>query len=118
MLLRFVQTAFEYQTDDEQFGREKYLIPDETLYYGICDCEDRSILFAHLVRKLVGLPVVGLDYPGHIATAVQFSQRLPGAYVNYEGEDYLICDPTYINADIGMVMPQFKDTPPVLIGLP
>ena len=118
MLLRFVQTAFEYQTDDQQFGREKYLIPDETLYYGSCDCEDRSILFAHLVRELVGLPVVGLDYPGHIATAVQFSQRLPGAHVGYRGEQYLICDPTYINADIGMVMPQFKDTPPVLIGLP
>lgn len=117
MLLRFVQTAFEYQTDQQQFGREKYLIPDETLYYGICDCEDRSILFGHLVRELVGLKVVGLDYPGHIATAVKFSTKLPGTYVEYGGEQYLICDPTYINADIGMAMPQFKDTAPELIGL-
>ncbi len=118
ILLRFVQTAFAYQTDQEQFGEEKYMIPDETLYYSYCDCEDRSILFAHLVRKLTGLSVIGLDYPGHVATAVKFSGELPGAYVTHRNEKYLVCDPTYINAEIGMVMSQFKDTPPELIGLP
>lgn len=118
ILLRFVQTAFDYQTDQEQFGREKYLIPDETLFYSYSDCEDRSILFSHLVRKLVGLPVIGLDYPGHIATAVSFNGNVTGDAVQYRGRRYVICDPTYINADIGMAMPQFKDTPPELIGLP
>ena len=118
MLLRFVQTAFAYQTDDEQFGREKYLIPDETLFYSYCDCEDRSILFAHLVRKLVGVPVIGLDYPGHIATAVNFTGDVTGDAVQYRDRRYVICDPTYINADIGMVMPQFKEVSPILIGLP
>ncbi len=118
ILLRFVQTAFDYQTDQEQFGREKYLIPDETLFYSYCDCEDRSILFSHLVRKLVGLPVIGLDYPGHIATAVSFNGNVTGDAVQYQDRRYVICDPTYINADIGMTMPQFKDTPPELIGLP
>ena len=117
LLLRFVQTAFKYQTDDEQFGREKYLIPDETLFYSYSDCEDRSILFAHLVRKLVGVPVIGLDYPGHIATAVNFTGEVTGDAVQYGDTRYVICDPTYINADIGMAMPQFKDTPAVVIGL-
>ncbi|HKL77731.1 MAG TPA: hypothetical protein VJ985_05105, partial [Gammaproteobacteria bacterium] len=32
-LLRFAQTAFEYQTDQKQFGREDYLYPEETLFY-------------------------------------------------------------------------------------
>ncbi len=117
LLLRFVQTAFKYQTDDEQFGREKYLIPDETLYYQICDCEDRSILFTQLVKRLTGLEVIGLDYPGHIATAVSFSQPFPGDSIDHNGKQYVICDPTYINADIGMSMPMYKNVNPRLIYL-
>ena len=94
------------------------MIPDETLYYSYCDCEDRSILFAYLVRKLTGLSVIGLDYPGHVATAVKFNDELPGAYVTHRNEKYLVCDPTYINAEIGMVMSRYKDVKPELIGLP
>jgi len=116
-LLRFVQTAFDYQVDGQQFGREKYLIPDETLAYDYCDCEDRSILFAYLVRTLVGLPIIGLDYPGHIATAVKFKGFSGGAKVKYNGSRYTICDPTYINADVGIAMPQFKDVKPAMISI-
>ena len=47
-LLRFVQTAFEYQTDPEQFNREKFFFAEEVIYYPACDCEDRSVLFAYL----------------------------------------------------------------------
>jgi hypothetical protein len=31
ILLRFVQTAFEYKTDDAQFGGEKYMFAAEKL---------------------------------------------------------------------------------------
>ncbi|OGU27795.1 MAG: hypothetical protein A2X66_07425 [Ignavibacteria bacterium GWA2_54_16] len=115
MLLRFVQTAFDYKTDPEQFGREKPLFPDETLFYPYCDCEDRSILFAYLVKNLFGLDVVALDYPGHIATAVKFGSAISGDSVQFRGATYTICDPTYINADIGMCMPQFKEIVPNVI---
>ena len=73
VLLRFVQTGFSYLTDSEQFGREKFMFPEETLSYPYSDCEDRSFLFAYLVSSLLGLDVIGLDYPGHVATAVKFS---------------------------------------------
>ena len=116
-LLRFVQTAFEYKTDDQQFGREKYLMPEETLYYPASDCEDRSILFAFLVKRLLGLDIVALDYPGHIATAVKFRSDIGGDTVQYNGSRYVICDPTYINADAGMCMPDFKNVTPVVIPL-
>ena len=43
-LLRFVQTAFEYKTDEDQFNTENYLFPLETLHYPYSDCEDRSAL--------------------------------------------------------------------------
>ncbi|MDX2129225.1 MAG: hypothetical protein SFU91_09345 [Chloroherpetonaceae bacterium] len=118
-LLRFVQKAFQYKTDDDQFGYEKYFFPEESIFYPYCDCEDRSILYAYLIRKLIGLEVVGLDYPGHIATAVKFSSPLEGDFDKLEvnGDSYIICDPTYINADIGMAMPNLKNTVPTIIPL-
>jgi len=110
LLLRFVQTSLEYKTDEEQFGREKYLFIEETLFFPYCDCEDRSILFSYLVDRLVGLKTVGLLYPGHIAVGVQFNATVPGDAVLVDGERFVVCDPTYINADIGMAMPQFQKT--------
>ena len=114
-LLRFVQTSFDYKTDQQQFNKEKYLMPEETLHYPASDCEDRSIFFAYLVRNLLGLKVVGLNYPGHIATAVLFHGEVGGTHVNYQGKRYVVCDPTYINADTGMAMPQFKTEAPKVI---
>lgn len=107
-LLRFVQNAFAYKTDDQQFGGEKYLFADETLYYPFSDCEDRSVLFSYLVRELVGLEVVGLMYPGHAATAVKFNRNVPGDYITYRGKKYTICDPTYVNATYGMIIPDVR----------
>ncbi|MEL6135316.1 MAG: hypothetical protein AAFR59_18315, partial [Bacteroidota bacterium] len=86
-LLRFVQTAFPYQTDAMQFGGEKYLFADEVLYYPYSDCEDRSVLFSWLVREIVGLDVIGVLYPGHAATAVRFNRTVPGDYISYRGKN-------------------------------
>ena len=110
ILLHFVQTAFEYATDDEQFGYERPLFADETLYYPYSDCEDRAILYSVLVRELLGLDVVLLHYPGHLATAVCFDSEVSGDYMMIGGRRYTVCDPTYINANIGQAMPQFKQT--------
>jgi hypothetical protein len=60
---------------------------------------------------------VGLDYPGHISTAVRFNTEVSGDSVVFEGNKFIICDPTYINADVGMAMPMFKDTTPKIIRL-
>jgi hypothetical protein len=114
LLLHFVQ-SFPYKTDQDQFGREKYFFPEEALYYSYCDCEDRSALFAYLVKRLTGLDVVGLDYPGHVATAVRFSSSLPGDAVTVRNQKYIVCDPTYLGADLGMSQPAYKDVKPVII---
>ena len=116
-LLSFVQKAFSYKTDDGQFGHEKYMLPEETVFYPYSDCEDRSFFFAYLVRKLVGLEVVGLDYPGHVATGVRFNDNLPGDYVVNNNVKYMVCDPTYINATLGMAMPQYKKTKPEVVKI-
>lgn len=117
IVLRFVQTAFQYKTDGDQFGREKSFFSDETLFYPYCDCEDRSIIFSYLIRQILDREVVGLDYPGHIATGVNFATKIEGDHIIVDNKVFTICDPTYINADLGMAMPQFKDVEPEIIKL-
>ncbi len=115
VLLSFVQEAFDYATDPEQFGYEKPFFVEELFYYPYCDCEDRSVLYSYLVRKLLGLDVVLLRYPNHIATAVNFDNEAIGDYVVISGKNFTVCDPTFIGAPIGMAMPSFKNVAPTVI---
>ncbi|MDK2779133.1 MAG: hypothetical protein KYX62_15880 [Pseudomonadota bacterium] len=113
-LLRFVQTAFAYKTDQDQFQEENYLFPLETLHYPYSDCEDRAALFAWLTESLLGLDVVILDYPGHVATAVAFDGEVSGDSWRYRGKRYVVADPTYINASAGMTMPRYAGVKPAI----
>ena len=119
ILLNFVQTAFDYKTDAQQFGYEKYFYPEEVIAYPYSDCEDRSALFSWLVTTYTDAKVVGLQYEGHIATAVYFGDNvdMEGDKFSYAGKKYYVCDPTYVNASIGMTMPQFKGKMPKIIKI-
>lgn len=119
IILNFVQTAFDYKTDDQQFGYEKYFYPEEVIAYPYSDCEDRSALFAWLVTTYTDAKVIGLQYEGHLATAVCFGDdvNISGDMFSYAGKKYYVCDPTYINATIGMTMPQFKDKMPKIVKM-
>jgi len=104
-LLNFVQTAFVYKLDDEVWGDDRAFFAEETLYYPYCDCEDRAILFSHLVRDLLGLDVVLVYYPGHLATAICFGEDVKGDYISLDGRKFVVSDPTYFHASVGMTMP-------------
>ena len=104
-LLNFAQTAFEYGYDEEQWGEERAFFAEETMYYPYSDCEDRAILFSHLMRDLLGLDVALIYYPGHLATAVCFNEEVQGDYLTIDNRRFIVCDPTYINASIGESMP-------------
>jgi len=118
LLLRFAQTAFAYKTDGDQFGREKYMFVEETLSYPYSDCEDRAVLYAWLVREVLGGEVVGLSYPGHVATAVRVRNMKPGAAtVDYDGKRYVVADPTYIGADVGMAMSAYANVRPDIVRI-
>ncbi len=110
MLLDFVQNAFEYGYDNEIWGCDRAFFAEETLYYPYCDCEDRSILFSHLVRDLLGLDVMLVYYPGHLATAVRFSEPVDGDYIVDNQKKYTVCDPTYIGAPVGKTMPDMNNS--------
>ncbi len=106
-LLYFVQEAFPYRTDEEQFGKEKYFYPEEVLHFPYADCEDRSALFACLVREFTRQEVIGLVFPGHVATAVSIPGKKDGSFITHNGKNYWICDPTYRGASVGQCMPRF-----------
>lgn len=105
--------ALAYQTDQEQFGYEKYMFPDEVLAYPYADCEDRSALFAYMVRRFLRLNVLVIVYPGHVSTAVELSGAPVGDVVEHGGHVYAICDPTYIGSTPGMNAPAFKTLQPL-----
>lgn len=113
ILLNFVQTAFAYKIDEQQFGREKYFFPEEVIGHPYSDCEDRSALFGWLVSHFIGYDVIGVLYCDHLATAVCFGDdaQMEGASISYGGKRYIVCDPTYRNAPIGTVMPRFANKP-------
>lgn len=115
MLLNFVQNAFTYKPDGDQFGHEKYFFPDEIFYYPCSDCEDRSILFTWLVKHFTEYDCVGLDYPGHVNTAVNFNEEINGTYINLEDKKYIVCDPTYVNAPIGYLDLKYTKWQPKII---
>ena len=105
-VLNFVQNAFNYQVDEKQFGKEKVMFAQETLYYDYSDCEDRAILFASLVKNMFKIGIIGVKYKNHMATALYVP--LSGDSIKVKGRKFVIADPTYINANIGQSMPSYK----------
>lgn len=112
IMLNFVQTAFAYKIDEQQFGREKYFFPEEVIGLPYSDCEDRSALFAWLVSHFTGYEVIGVLYNDHLATAVCFGDdaQPAGTTISFGRKRYVVCDPTYSNAPIGTVMPKYANT--------
>jgi len=109
-VLHFVQKSFEYQIDDQQFGREKVMFAQETLYFEKSDCEDRAILFSYLIKELFGVGVIGVKYKDHMTTALNVPME--GDLVRAGSRKFVVADPTYINATIGQSMPQYKSLRP------
>ena len=108
-ILNWVQTAFIYEYDDKVWGHDRAFFAEETLFYPYCDCEDRSILFTRLVRDLLGLDCILVYYPGHLASAVCFTQQVNGDYIFLNSRKFIVSDPTYIGAPIGMTMPDIDN---------
>ena len=109
-LLNYVQTGFVYEYDDKVWGHDRAFFAEESLYYPYCDCEDRSILFTRIVRDLLGLNCILIYYPGHLASAVEFTEGVVnGDYIQLNGRKFIIADATYINAPVGKTMPNMDN---------
>jgi hypothetical protein len=110
MLLNWVQMGLTYGYDDKVWGHDRAFFAEESLFYPFCDCEDRSILFSHLIRDLLDLDVVLVYYPGHLYTAVCFNEDVTGDYIMVNGKKFTVADPTYYNASVGKTMSKMDNS--------
>ena len=111
-LMRFTRYAFLYEDDEQNFGHEKRLSPEETLFSRYSDCDDRAGLFFYLVKEIYDLPMIALLFPTHITVGVQFNKPEPGAII-YQGKAYSVCEPTLQPEDlrIGQLSSKLKNIP-------
>lgn len=109
-LMRFTRFAFLYETDQDNFGKEKHMSPEETLLYSHSDCDDRVALFFYLVKEIYNLPMITLLYPTHVTIAVKFDKPV-GEHIVYNGSIYSVCDPTPQTQSLGIgeVAPKYKN---------
>jgi hypothetical protein len=115
-LYALVCQSIPYKTDQDQFQYEKFCIPEEVLAYPFADCEDRTFLLNALVTELVGVETIGLNYPGHVAMAIKLNEvKNSDAIIQFNGKDYVYCDPTYIGADVGKMPESYRGVKPVVI---
>ncbi|MCC8410364.1 hypothetical protein LJ707_15590 [Mucilaginibacter sp. UR6-1] len=98
-LMRFTRYAFLYEDDEQNFGKEKRMSPEETLFSEYSDCDDRAALFFYLVKEIYDLPMIAMLYPTHITIAVQFDKPV-GKPIVYEGRSYSVCEPTLQPEDL------------------
>jgi len=110
-LMRFTRYAFLYENDQDNFGKEKRLSPEQTLLNKYSDCDDRAALFFYLVKEIYNLPMVALLYPTHLTMAVQFDKPVKGDYLIYKGKKYVFCEPTPQSQDlkVGQLSAQLKN---------
>ena len=98
-LMRFTRYALQYEPDEQNFGKEKRLSPEQTLLYEYSDCEDHAALFYYLVKEIYNLPMIVLEYPKHLTIAVKFDKPV-GKPIVYGGNTYSICEPTPQDQDL------------------
>lgn len=108
-LMHFTRYAFLFKADEEVFGQEKRLSPEQTLLYDNSDCEDRAGLFFYLVKEIYDLPMIVVEYPKHVTIAVKFDKPY-GNTITYNGIKYSICEPSSQRDDlrIGERLPSLR----------
>lgn len=110
-LMRFTRNAFLYEDDEQNFGKEKRLTPEQTLFSEYSDCDDRAALFFYLVKEIYNRSMIALLYPTHITIAVQFDKPT-GKPIIYNGKKYSVCEATPQKQDlkIGQIAANLQNT--------
>ena len=100
--------ALPYKTDHKSIGYEKYFFPEGTLLHNYSDCEDRSMLFAYLLKRLMGKKSWLFVYKEHVNIGIEgefgkntfkVTFKKPGyvrRHEDIEKNEYnlTLCDPT------------------------
>jgi len=116
-LQQFVEKEFSFIPGKQTGGFSQSRFTEEMIASKSGDDRSKAVLFSWLVRVLLRLPVVGVQFPGYYSTAVCYDTPLDGNYYYLNRGKYYITDPSFINAPIGMTMPVFEGLTPQLIDL-
>jgi hypothetical protein len=108
-LMHFTRYAFLFKTDQEAFGQEKRLSPEQTLLYDNSDCEDRAGLLFYLVKEIYNLPMIVVEYPKHVTIAIKLDKPY-GNTIVYNGVQYTVCEPSPQKDDlrVGQILPSLR----------
>lgn len=95
-LLAFVQQCVVNKTDMELFGiDDKTLLPEETLFRAAGDCEDKSFLFAYLLKNLLKKSdSIVIVYENHVSVGVNLISEQNLNLVKFNGKSYALCETT------------------------
>lgn len=116
-LQQLVQKKFEYVAGDQKDETVSSRFAEEMIATKAGNDRSKAVLFSSLVKILLRLPVVGVQFPGYFSTAVCYDTPIDGNYYYLNREKYYITDPTFVNAPLGVTMPEFESLTPTLIDL-
>jgi hypothetical protein len=116
MLQHFVQREIEYCSSGSSTPISRFA--EEVIATKSGADGGKSSLFAWLIRTLIHLPVIGVQFPGFCSTAICFNESVEGDAYLFKKRKYLIADPTYQNLPPGILMPEFVGLKPQLIDPP
>jgi hypothetical protein len=94
-MLAFLQESFPYRRDRDYLNYDRHNFSEQTLAAPYADCEDKAILYAQLVRDVLGLSAI-LVYNSaleHVAVGIAWKDAGAGTTVQFQNQRYLICEP-------------------------
>ena len=116
-LQQFVQKKFYYTSVAQKDVWANGRFAEEVVASKSGDDRAKAVLFSWLVRTLTRLPVVGVRFPNYYSTAISFGEPFEGDYYFLNRQKYCLTDPTYLNAPVGVMMPDLAGLTPQLIDL-
>lgn len=95
-LLSFVQQSVPYGSDFAKYGEERFYYPEETIMASTADCEDKALLFSHLLKRLLNINTIALyfEQDEHLSVAIALPDHMITGSFNYKGMNYVPCEPT------------------------
>ncbi len=118
LLQQFVQNDIGFSLVNKHEDLNSGRFAEEVIAAKSGDARGKSVLYSWLVRTLLRLPVVGVQFPGYYSTAVCYDEPLDGDSYLWRTGKYIFTDPIFLNAPIGVMMSEFDGLSPLLIDLP
>lgn len=117
--LKFVQDGIQYNEEDSLNHNSIWQFPETTLLLKKGDCEDKSILFAYIVKNVFDLECILLDYGDHVNVGVSVNMDCKPSnldLVQYKGLNYYVCEPTGRGFVFGQMPKEYKLVIPKIYG--